>query len=233
MHSIWPAIFTVFFTLCSCSAVIAETWPSIKPPPEAHVSWVADNLDQNGVPMQIRTFSSLKNVEELLNFYRGNWTKNGKRNYVENKLGSASIIGTQEGNYYLTVQLQPSPTGSQGFLTVSKLPESIRKNSFTVDTQFPRLGGSDVVSDTVSRDQGKLAKTLILKNQQSLQINLFFYKNNMANFGWHLVENKINQKNKNKDQSLYFERGKEVCSVVITREKNFTYIVINVITTIL
>jgi hypothetical protein len=51
----------------------AADWPEIIAPPSSNVQWVAKDMVQNGVPMQIQSFSSDSAVGDVLAYYRDNW----------------------------------------------------------------------------------------------------------------------------------------------------------------
>lgn len=220
---------TLAVVCCACSnAAHASSWPNIDSPPDAQVVWVGKDIVQNGVPMRIKAFHSALGVEEILNFYRTRWDDGGMQQPVENELGHWKVIGKQSDDYYLTVQVKPGITySSQGFLTVSMLPSLDAPPS--LDQRFPRPGGTEVISETDSTDDGRTAKTLIMQNSHSVQSNVSFYGTNLPAQGWR----KHQDFNGPSDgHVLYFERRGKACHIAINRNpQGETVILVNLTST--
>jgi len=221
---------------CMCALIyswpftVLADWPAIEPPPGARVQSVAEEMKYNGVPMRIRQFTSEGTVDNVLWFYRQKWTEGGKRKIATNTVGGWQVLGKQDGDYYITVQVRPrEPRGTEGYLGVSKLPSLTE--SPRVDMLFPRMPGSEVISDVDSFDNGKAAKTLILKNDHSITSNQSYYESMMPGQDWK------QQKSLRADQDinrrvLYFERRKEAASIVINpAPRGGTMVVINIVNT--
>lgn len=194
----------------------AATWPEITDPPRATVQWVGDNITHNSVPMKIKIFASDLDVMSVFDFYRQQWsslTIQGKP--VENDLGEWKVIGYQQGDYLVTVQARTLQNkGSEGYLAVSKLPAL--KSKPALDNQFPRLPGTEVLSDTRSEDQGKIGKTLVFRNNHSVDSNVRYYEKAMPDQGW--VESRATEPRPDSGGSmLYYQRKKDACSVVVSR----------------
>jgi len=142
-----------FFT----GTAYASEWPNIKSPPDTTVSWVGNDMVQNGVPLKIKSFSSSLSPEDIINFYRSEWDNESDRKAVINSVADWNIIGKQIGEYYLTVQAKAGVnTNSEGFMSVSKLPARYKK---VPAVDFPMLATSRVISNTESKDPGMKAQT--------------------------------------------------------------------------
>lgn len=217
-----------FFTAASLSA---SEWPTIEAPPGASVQWVGDDIVLNGVPMQIKAFSSGAVPEQVLAFYRGLWG-GGPRPPVENRVGEWSVIGRQVSDFYMTVQVKSgAETGSEGFMGVSRLPQL--RETPERDSDFPRLGGTQVISDMKSRDIGKKAHTLIMQNGYSVQSNVQFYESAMPARGWKQTQSKeVDSGTAGRDGGfvLFFNRRKEACHIVVNRSSaGDTLVVVNMV----
>lgn len=224
----WVLRLQALAILFSPSISFARDWPVIEPPPAARVQSVADDMKYNGVPMRIRQFSSERDVDSVLSFYRQRWGGEAKQKPVENSLGEWRIVGRQDGDYYLTVQVKRREQGgSEGFMGVSRLPSLTERPR--VDLLFPRMPGSEVISDIDSNDSGKVAKTLILRNDHSVTSNASYYQSMMPGQDW-----KQNQSfggpQANNTHVLYFERRKESANIAIRPTPNGgTMVVINIV----
>ena len=86
-------------------------------------------------------------------------------------------------NFSLSVQVRSAnPRGSQGFIAVTMLlAKSVPAKP---GGDFPRLGGSKVLTDVESMGEGKLAKLLILSNRFSVASNVSYYETAMSKQGW-------------------------------------------------
>lgn len=208
----------------------AGDWPQIEAPPRAHVQTVADDMKYSGVPMRIRKFTSETSVEGVMEFYRQRWSAGEKLKPVLNTVGEWKVIGRQSGDYYQTVQARPQGNGgSEGFIGVTTLPSHTVKPS--VDTSFPRLPGTQVISDTDSSDDGRVAKTLILKNDLSVTSNVSYYQSTLPAQDWRQNTNFGNAQFNSSSHVLYFERRKESANIVInTDPRGGTMVVINIVT---
>lgn len=194
-----------------------KKWPVIPDPPKSQVAWVADNMTQNGVPMKIKNFSSKLGKQAIVEFYRATWTNKRDPQPVVNKVGEWTVIGIVKNDYVITVQTKNAKTGSEGFLTVSTLPAAAASGDIELDMEFPRLPGTQIMSDTRSVDSLKAGKTLILKNNHSVRSNTTFYLNRMRSRGW-TIDPMAKEASSNATQVayLFFKRGKVGCTITVT-----------------
>ena len=207
----------------------AGGWPEVEIPPRTHVQTVADDMKYSGVPMRIRKFTSETSVENVLEFYRQHWT-DGKVKPVLNTVGGWQVIGKQSGDYYLTVQVKSLGNGgSEGLIGITTLPSQTTRPS--VDTAFPRPPGTEVISDIDSSDDGRVAKTLILKNDISLSSNVSYYQATLPAQDWRQNSGFGASPHNNGSQALYFERRKESVNIVFSPDpRGGTMVVINIVT---
>jgi len=215
---------TVLLTLLLVSnasvASFFNKWPEVPAPPQSKVAWVAENIIQNGVPMKIQNFSSKLDTKSIADFYVSTWSKKSGPKPVINKSGEWTIIGRIDGGYLLTVQTKKTKNGlgSEGFLAVSTLLASVKSGSIGPDTSFPKLSGTKVLSDTLSKDSGRAGKTLLLKNNYSVRSNASFYINKMKAKGW-IIDPLYKEAHRSAVNSsyLYFNRNNESLTITITR----------------
>jgi hypothetical protein len=198
-------------------AIGFKKWPVIPDPPRSNVAWVAENMRQNGVPMKIRNFSSKLDSRAIVEFYRATWTNKRDPQPVVNKVGEWTVIGIVKDDFVLTVQTKNAKKGSEGFLAVSTLPAAAASGAIEVDKEFPRLPGTQIMSDTRSVDSLKVGKTLIMKNNHSVRSNTTFYMNRMKSRGW-TIDPIAKEASSNATQIayLFFKRGKVGCTITVT-----------------
>ena len=197
-------------------------------PERSQAIWVAEEINQNGMPMQIQQFRSELGVEEVLNFYRDLWRKRRDRReipgYIENSIDGWSVISRYENDTNIVVQLKASAEGTGGYISTTRPMEVGGMDAFAIS--FPRLGGTDLVSNTASRDGGRTANTLILMNRHTVESNVLFYQSSMPGLGWKAVRDSLVEG----VGVLMFNRDGETCEMSISRgDDDATVILANVV----
>jgi len=206
----------VLFVIFYCFAGAVNATPKFPPPPDATVGRPGgDSMVVNGVVMDIRQFISSHSVEDVLQFYREFWPTGTeeKPGYTETDiLEPWQIITRVEDGYLMTVQVtENGDSGSSGLLAMSKLPDP--ENMPTLGQGFPKMRGSYVINDIVSKDIGKNGRTLQISNSYTVEHNANFYRNHYEDYGWGVV---MDQSVSGGDtQSLRFSSGNKNVTIVI------------------
>jgi hypothetical protein len=191
----------------------------VETPPDANVSYVGDVV-QNGIPLQIKQFRVQMSSSEVLGFYKQRWsdTRNYKENtpaYIEKKVDSWTVLSKMEESSSVVVQIQESTSGeSFGFISVSDISRAKKISETT--TKFPRLNGSELVSSTESLDNGKLATTIILVNNHSINENSEYYKMSMVNNGWVSTNKRITDN----EATIYYSKQNQYCEIALVASKD-------------
>jgi hypothetical protein len=189
----------------------AASWPELPPPPRSDVQWVAEDMEFNGVPMQIRTFRSQASMAEVLAFYRARWSKANRCECVEDRVGPYQQIARGEGRYFYTVQVRPlDARSSQGYIAVS-VPT---REGIKPGTGFPQLPATQVVNDIRTDDKETTGRTLLMRNAHSLPANISFYERELALEGWQAVDRMPKQ---GLARSLRFRRAAEEATLVFNQ----------------
>lgn len=161
---------------------------SIPAPIGTKLVWVAEKIIQNGLPLEIHSFNSELTNEGVLDFYRSEWAQSShpeQPGYIENNVGEWRVISRLEGNKNTVVQVKNSAAGgAEGFISVSEPFATKRENKLAKN--FPKMGGSKLISVTESDDSGKNATTIIYQNNFSVVSNFEYYKSAMGLSGWSL-----------------------------------------------
>lgn len=201
-------------------------WPTVEPPPQSKVAWIGKNMTLNGLPVQIQHFSSDLSQREVLDFYRARWGSASRRSQ---DLSDWEVIGTEYGNFSLKVQVRPANTrGSQGFMTVTML--SAKNSPAEPGGDFPRLGGSKVLTDFESMAEGNAAKLLILRNRFSVESNVSYYETAMPKQGWIRNTNYGGPQPGGRAYEMSFYRGDRELNIIINKMSQGTAITANIVT---
>lgn len=101
------------FSAAVAGASQQRDWPSLPTPAHLETFEVGSQNKLNGIPVRIQGFVSDRSISELKQWYRqkmgGQW--------VENKLGSKTVLGQRQGAFFVTVELEAMLGGLSGSTT--------------------------------------------------------------------------------------------------------------------
>ena len=217
--------------LCLCGAAVAappqRDWPAIPSPAAAKTFWIAEYIEQNTIPMQIRGIESSDPLEVVSRFYE-KWLSD-KTGYGVTTLGPMRVLGARFGLYQVTVQLRAVPSGTAGRLVAAvvydevKSEQALRERAERIGKGFPRPAGSQVVSDTLSFDEGQRNRTIVVTNNVSVETNALYLREQMIRLGWTLIQDRTLEGGTR--SSLVFRRNSEEMTVAISRRDDGYFIV--------
>ncbi|MCR6478630.1 hypothetical protein NU688_20910 [Variovorax sp. ZS18.2.2] len=217
--------------LCLCGAAAAappqRDWPAIPSPAGAKTFWIAEYIEQNTIPMQIRGIESTDSMEVVSRFYE-KWLAD-KSGYGVSKVGLTRVLGARFGLYQVTVQLRARPEGTVGRLVAAviydevKSEQDMRERAERIGKGFPRPAGSQVVSDTLSFDEGQRNRTIVVTNNVSVETNALYLREQMIRLGWTLVQDRTLEGGMR--SALVFRRNSEEMVVTISRNDGAYFIV--------
>ena len=209
----------------SWAAAPQRDWPLVPPPPDARSYWIAQYIEQNTVPMQIRGFETDASVAEVVRWYEA-WFKD-KVGYAASQVGEVRVLGARMGIYQVTVQLRGMPGKTLGRLASAALYEeggpSEQERTERIGKGFPRPPGSQVVSDTLSFDPGQRNRTIMLTNGMSVETNALYLRERMVLLGWALLQDRTVEAGTR--SALVFRRGTEEMVVTIARQEGSCFVV--------
>jgi hypothetical protein len=225
----------VSFAACTAAGAAPQRdWPPIPSPPDASTFWIAEYLEQNTVPMQIRGFETRVPLSEVVRYYE-KWFAD-KSGYGASELGPARVLGARMGAYQVTVQLWAAPTAAgvgvgAGMVTKGRLVAAVvyedvpnpEERVAHIGRGFPRPAGSQVISDTLSFDRGQRNRTVMITNGVSVETNALYLREQMLRLGWTLVQDRTIDGGLR--SGLVFRRAQEEMVVTIAR-RDTDYIVI-------
>ncbi len=207
------------------AAVPVRDWPTLPSPPDSKSYWVAQYIEQNTVPMQIRGFDSEASVADVTRFYE-RWFKD-KVGFGNSQVGETRVLGARLGVYQVTVQLR-----SAGGKTLGRLVSAaVYEDGGQTDAQrierigkgFPRPVGSQIVSDTLSLDPDQRNRTIVLTNTLSIETNALYLRERMVPLGWSLLQDRTVEASTR--SALVFRRGSEEMVVAISIKDAMCFIV--------
>ena len=196
--------------------------------PDAKLEWVAPYMIYNGVPMSVKRFDSEQKPADILAFYRRAWAANSAGAPVENTVDPWQTISVVRGKCFFTVQVQAAgKNGSTGLLSATQAPG--RTRVIAPGKALPMMSGSTVINDIEHRDEGKMARTLLLSNAFSAESNASFYRQTLADQGWRTVSSYQMTTKKGPGITLVMKRGLAEASLVITRDGRNTTVLANLV----
>lgn len=217
--------------LCLCGAAAAappqRDWPSIPWPAGAKIFWIAEYIEQNTIPMQIRGIESTEPMDAVSRYYE-KWLAD-KKGYGVSTVGPMRVLGARLGEYQVTVQLRARPEGTVGRLVAAvvydemKSEQSMQERAERIGKGFPRPAGSQVVSDTLSFDEGQRNRTIIVTNNVSVETNALYLREQMIRLGWTLQQDRTLEGGTR--SALVFRRNSEEMVVTITKRDEGYFIV--------
>lgn len=208
------------------AAVPKANFPSVPAPPNSSVFWIAQYVEQNTVPMQIIGFKSTEPHVSVVKFYE-QWFKD-KLLFTKNSIKDGQIFGAKAGVYQITVKLAFLPEGADGTIIVAAMYDQIKnvqERKALTGKGFPAPIGSNAISDSVSYDEGSKNRTIIFINQNSIETNTLYIRQEMIKLGWVLSSD---QTIKGGESSVIVMRktGAEII-ITIVRQLGQTIIISN------
>lgn len=194
----------------------AYSLTDIAKPPGSKMTYVGEVV-HNALPMEILQFTSHYSPTEILAFYKQRWSDvtSGKDNvpsFIEKHVSNWAILSKVEASKSVVVQLKKLSDGTtEGFISIADL-SNIEKPGRWV-TEFPRMDGSELFSNTVSNDKGRRAYTLIFLNDNSVTENNEFYLTSMDAQGWRLSRSGA----KDNISILYFLMDNWYCDLTLSK----------------
>lgn len=194
---------------------ILSTCPEFPVPQKAKMQIVAERMEINGLPMAIRHLESTDGPNAILAFYREKWAaKERSPAAVEYPLGSWRVIASRRGDCFYTVQVKPfGNNGTEGLIGMTAAPAKA-----SVKEAVPMLPGSTVVNDLGHNDDGKTARTVLLKNRFSTATNADYYLRNLTDQGWHVTNHYRMEKPENNGDVIVLRNGQRELSITATRD---------------
>ncbi len=181
-------------------------------------SAVAPRLMHGGAVQSIARLEGGGSRESVVGAYLKRWRAT-RAEPLEARVVSEGrwlIVSKIIGNCLHTVQLDKGSLKASGYVSAMSLDAD--RPDFTPGQGFPKLYGSDVVSDMTHDDPGKKARTLMISNRFSVEANAEFYLKAVAGQGWQAVsDHRLPMRDRVvAARALTFRKGSEQQIIVIT-----------------
>ncbi|MFK7888011.1 MAG: hypothetical protein AB8G16_14220 [Gammaproteobacteria bacterium] len=174
-------------------------------------SWAAQNMAMNGVPMSIKTFTSRRSAQKVLDFYEREWREAGLSPRLEG-YGDYQTLGAGEDNVYFSIQVRDRRGGSEGRITVSRQIASPSR-----ETAFPLPRKTTTVSKIDSLDAGTRAESIVAYAPGSPLQNEQWYRRELARLGWSF-DHYANE-SESAQKVLAFQRDAELCQLTLVPDQ--------------
>jgi hypothetical protein len=212
-------------------------WPEIALPKMARPVDIGGQFSLNGLPMRIKGFIASRAPSEMAEVFR----RALGQPLMENRIGDKLLLGRMQGDFYLSVQIEPSARGSRGAIAVTNLKLAANKRSeFTAEKErwLNRLpAGSRLLSLMTSEDAGKISTHFVITNGFADSINATRFKSMLAEEGMSLERETTSDGNTTaqryavpQGRTLYFRGQNKEAIAVISHANGGTAVVLNIIT---
>jgi len=211
--------------------------PTVALPESAVVFPGGNRVVLNGVPMRMTGFGSRESVRSLLTWFT---TKLGKPLTIDT-VGRSMILGKADGDYHVTVRMEPSGSGVQGVVAIANL-KAASEQGIAYREQLARWllawpAGTRVLSDMTSEDQGLSSRHVVLRNFQTQTINSSRVTAILARDGYLLEQEVVADEaagstlhSSREARTLYFKgEGKEAMATISRDKQGSTVTVLNTI----
>ncbi len=192
------------------------------------VSAVAPHFSYNGARQNIAKFDSGEGREAVAGAYLKRWQAHPLAPLDARVVshGRWLIVSKIIGDCLHTVQLDKSAFKASGYVSTRHLDAD--QAPVVLGKNFPKLYGSNVISDMAHDDPGKKARTLMIANNFSIDANAEFYLRTVGGEGWQAVSDHHvpMQKRSVASRALTFRKGTEQQVIVITESASGSNVVV-------
>jgi len=142
-------------------------WPHVRIPPQVETFDVGQETIVDGAPVRMRGFVSTATPAALATSFRQVLGKP----LMEDRRGNTLMLGRREGQFYMTVQLDPVGSGTRGTIAVTRPPVD-KEDADVARRLLPALPpGSTLASHTTSIDGDIRADHDAIVNSHSIGVN--------------------------------------------------------------
>ncbi len=183
---------------------------------------MGDELRVNGVPMEVRGFTSNLPMEELLKQVQTSWQMANKNTVKRTSMTAWTVLNQTTGSEHRSFQVRESAPGkSDGFLALTS-PQRARDPKTAV-TLPPDLTPVSIID---SRDQARVSQQVIAVSPRSVDATANSLEAALKAAGW---QRHVRQK---KDNTLLFSanKGQLEFDARLQAQSNGTLIMMNTIT---
>lgn len=176
---------TIAFTVAMLCGhdVHARAWPNVMLPAHLVTFEIAENITLNAMPMQLKGFVSSLKPAKLADDFRISL----KQPLIENRLGNTLILGREQGEHYLLVQIEPAGDGSRGIMALTDMnaaPHAVASLHLSRDRWLSFMPtGTRLISLMTSQDNNKISHHLVFANHHDPHLNHAYIRKAMTEEG--------------------------------------------------
>lgn len=217
----------------------AQDWPRVVLPKDLQTFNIGQQVTMNSLPMRLEGFISALKPDQLMDMFRQSLGKP----VVESTMGTKRILGRVQGEYYVTVQIEPAGSGSRGVTAVTHLKasyDSQEKTKTARERWLSRLpSGTRLLSQMTSQDEGKSSAYLVFTNTQSENLNRDQLKTILLEDGMAFeregspgsaASTRLSEDLQNSKMLFFKGPGKEALATIYRGNNGQTTVVLNVVT---
>lgn len=229
-NGIWSLLWSLVLGLSSDALGAAPVWPALSLPDQISIFPIAEQFTAEGMPMHLQGFVSALTPARLAPALRHTLGQP----LVEQNSASALVLGRARGDFYLTVKLESSGTGSRGWIAMAQVnhPEQHQQDAHASRAELlARLpDGSRIVSDLSSNDDGKLARHILVSNHASAASNVETVKSMLQADGLQLEYDTQNAAPHAQGRILFFKsKDKEAMASVRQDQAGNSLLIVNIV----
>jgi len=151
-----------------------QAWPTLNLPEGLSTFAIGEQVIANGMPMRMTGFVSPRKPAELSAAFR----RSLGEPVVETQSNGKRVLGRAKDNFYITVQIEAGDDGyggSAGTIAISDM-EAVSKGQDQYRSDKARWldrlpPGSSITSETVSNDNGRSGRHMVVTNMHSEAVN--------------------------------------------------------------
>lgn len=156
--------------------VRAADWPDVPVPKGSSGEWVTKHMINNGLHMRVSRHRMEADPQALVAFYERQWP--GK--VVVNEVGSKTVVGHPEGDYFVTIEIGRDGAGSEAQIGIMRMAKE--KPRQPPGAGFLKPSGAKVINDIQYLDNP--GRTLSLRTGLSPHQSEAFYRGRLPAQGW-------------------------------------------------
>lgn len=228
-----PMLAVLALSALSAPPVLAQEWPRLALPREVRTFDIAAQVALNGAPMRLQGFVSPLPPTQLLEQFRQSLGPP----LVESTLGPQRVLGRMQGEFYISVQIEPAGTGSRGTTAVTQLKPGLSQQARQDSAQWlaRMTAGSRLLSDMASVDGKRQSRHLVFSNGEGELLNRDRLVSVLRTEGLALEREGAGEapgvKQEATGRALFFKgSGKEAIATIHHSDGGTTTLVLNLIT---
>lgn len=149
--------------------------PQVYPFAEDGWTRLAPSLSVNGLPMEVRVVILPENPQQVATRFRIAWGEP----LLSQRSGSSLALSRALTEHFVTVQLSPADGGHTRAVVSAVSLDAIGEPG-PANRPVPMPAGSQLITDTQSRDLDTVSRYLVYANQSSLTVNRDFLVRSLA-----------------------------------------------------